>query len=226
MSANSLKHPVAEAEERGVQPQVPSDGNTEPLTRQVRRARARRDRRARTRQARRQVGRVLRLAIALVVLGLSAGVAVSVVTMHLGVRPVLTGSMRPDYGPGAILFTRRVPISSLRPGMIVLFIPPGEHAEYAHRITTVTGPADSPIITTKGDANTAADPWHAKLPAPYVNQVIGSLPGLGRVFVTIRGTGQIILALLGGCIALWAGSRWVFSSPSRSPRRRATVGSA
>jgi hypothetical protein len=32
--------------------------------------------------------------------------------------------MRPDYGPGTVLVTRRVPVSALEPGMIVLFVPP------------------------------------------------------------------------------------------------------
>jgi len=126
--------------------------------------------------------------------------------------------MRPDYGPGAILLTRRVVTSSLKPGMIVLFVPPGEHAQYAHRITTVSGPASDPIITTKGDANKTADPWHAELSTRYVNEVIGSIPAAGRIFVAIHGVGQILLALIGGLVAAWAGTRWVLGS-SRSPHR-------
>ena len=113
----------------------------------------------RRRQRRRnRTQHVLRLGAATVVLALSAVTAVCVMTMHLGVRAVLTGSMRPDYGPGAVLLTQQVPTASVRPGMIVLFVPPGEHVEYAHRITTVTGPEDAPVITTKGDANKVGRP--------------------------------------------------------------------
>ena len=180
--------------------------------------------RVRLRRARRRVLSGLRLGASALLLGLSAIVTVSVFTLHLGIRPVLTGSMRPDYGPGAVLVTRQVPASSLRPGMIVLLVPPGDHAAYAHRIATVSGSPDAPVITTKGDANRAPDPWHAKITAGSVNQVVGSVPGVGRVLVGMRGLGQITLALIGTLVAGWAGARWFFSS-SRSWDRRTTAGS-
>jgi signal peptidase I len=174
-------------------------------------------------ERRRRRARSVKFSAACVALALSAGLAVSVVTLHLGIRAVLTGSMRPDYGPGAVLLTERVPVSSVRPGMIVLFVPPGEHSQFAHRITSVTGPKGSPVITTKGDANESADPWHAKLITPYVSKVVGSLPGIGRAIVFIRGTGQIMLAVLGGIVAAWACSMWVLSTRRTARRRMPTA---
>jgi len=201
-----------------VQPEVQATG--------VRRGRGRVSRHERRRRARRRHSLYLvKLGVACVTLALSAALAISVITLHLGVRAVLTGSMRPDYGPGAVLLTQRIPVSMVKTGMIVLFVPPGKHSEYAHRITSVTGQRNSPIITTKGDANKAADPWHARLVTPYANQVIGSLPRVGQVIVAIRGTGQIVLAVVGGLIAAWAGTRWVFS-PRRPSRRSAPVSTA
>jgi signal peptidase I len=185
-----------------------------------------RARRSRTRHARRRFFHGLRLAAALVVAAVSATVAISVFTLHLGIRPVLTGSMRPDYGPGALLLTREVPTSSLRPGMIVLLVPPGEHAAYAHRITSVSGTPNAPVITTKGDANKVADPWHARITASRVSEVVGSVPGVGRPLVLLRGPGQIILALAGGLLAAWAGARWLLAPSSRAPGRRAPAGGA
>jgi len=182
--------------------------------------------RARARRARRRVLRVIAIAAAGVVLAVSTVVTACVFTLHLGIRPVLTGSMRPDYGPGAVLLTRQVPVTTLHPGMIVLFVPPGEHAEFAHRITSVTGPRNSPVITTKGDANKVADPWHARLTSPEVSEVIGSLPGVGRLLVGLRGTGQIVLALAGGVLAAFGASRWAMQSASRPSNRRATAGGA
>ena len=116
-----------------------------------------------------------KLTVACLTLAISAALAITVVTLHLGVRAVLTGSMRPDFGPGAVLLTERIAADAVKPGMIVLFVPPGEHNEFAHRITSVTQTNTGPIITTKGDANKAIDPWHAKLVTPYANQVIGCL---------------------------------------------------
>ena len=168
---------------------------------------------------------VAKIAVACVALALSAALAISVITLHLGVRAVLTGSMRPDYGPGSVLLTQRIPASAVKTGMVVLFVPPGKHSEYAHRVTSVTGLKTSPIITTKGDANTAADPWHARLVTPFANQVIGSLPGVGRVIVAVRGTGQILLAVVGGIVAIWAGTRWILS-PRRTSRRHVPLGTA
>jgi hypothetical protein len=102
--------------------------------------------------------------------------------------------------------------------MIVLFVPPGESSEFAHRVTTVTGPANAPVLTTKGDANKVGDPWHARITAPYVNEVIGSLPGFGRLFIVVRGTGQIVLALVGSLLVIWGGTKW-FSVVTASRRR-------
>jgi signal peptidase I len=202
-------------EDKRVQPQV------QPLCNPSARVR-----RLQTRRARRRILDGLRFATAVVVALLSAVVAVSVVALHLGVRPVLTGSMRPDYGPGAVLLTRQIPTTSLRPGMIVLFVPPGEHAQYAHRITTATTTPDGTVLTTKGDANRAGDPWHARITAPRVSEVVGSLPGIGRLLVFFRGDGQILLALVGGLVAAWAGTRWILTSSTRSPARRMTPGGA
>ena len=138
-----------------------------------------------------------------------AGLALVVVTMHLELRPVLTGSMRPTYGPGALLVTRPVPVENLHKGMIVAFAPPGEHAEFAHRITSVTGPPSAPIITTKGDANPAADPWHAQLTTTTVPEVVATVPWVGRLMVGLRGPLQLLLIIAGGLCAAAAGTRWI-----------------
>lgn len=217
-STNSLKQPSMAADSPWVQPEEQATG--------IRRAPRQVSCHERRRRARRRRSLdFVKIAVACVALVLSAALATSVVTLHLGVRAVLTGSMRPNYGPGAVLLTQRIPVATVKTGMIVLFVPPGEHSEFAHRITSVTGQRNSPIITTKGDANTSADPWHARLVTPYANQVIGSLPAVGRMMVAIRGTGQIVLAVLGGIVAAWAGTRWVFS-PRRTSRRNAPVGAA
>jgi hypothetical protein len=67
--------------------------------------------------------------------------------------------MKPAYGPGDAIITREVDVRSIAVGQIALFVPPGETAEYAHRVTTVTGDRVRPTVTTKGDANPVAAAW-------------------------------------------------------------------
>ncbi len=156
------------------------------------------------------------LVAAALLLGGSAALASAVVILHIGIRPVLTGSMRPTYGPGAVLITRPVPVENLRVGMIVTFVPPGEHAEFAHRIASVSGSPENPIITTKGDANTASDPWHARLTTATVPVVVATQPWVGRLMVGIRGPIQLLFISLGGLLVAVSGSRFILH-----PRRPA-----
>lgn len=138
-----------------------------------------------------------------------AALAFMIVVFHIELRPVLTGSMVPTYGPGALLVTKPVPVTELRKGMIVLFVPPGQRAEFAHRITSVTGGRSHPIVTTKGDANKAPDPWRAQLDSATVPEVVGSVPWLGRLMVGLRGPIQIALIVLGGLTVGVGGTRWI-----------------
>jgi signal peptidase I len=147
-----------------------------------------------------------------------AALALVVVVFHIEVRPVLTGSMVPTYGPGALLVTTPVPVTNLHRGTIVLFVPPGQRAEFAHRITSVSGDRSHPIITTKGDANKAPDPWRAQLDSATVPEVVATVPWLGRLMVGLRGPIQIVLIVLGGLIIGVGGTWWILRP--RTPIRR------
>ncbi len=135
--------------------------------------------------------------------------ALAVVVLHVGVQPVLTGSMLPTYGPGSVVVTEPVPVADLHRGMIVLFTPPGEHVEFAHRIVSVTGPRMAPVITTKGDANRFPDPWHAQLTSATVPRVVTTVPFVGRLMVGLRGSVQLLLIVLGGLTVAITGTRWI-----------------
>jgi signal peptidase I len=144
-------------------------------------------------------GRVLRVlvtaAIAVLVLAVGAGKLV----LHLGLSPVLTASMRPSFAPGDAVLTRPVPVSRLRPGMVVVFVPPGHSSAYAHRIVAISGTPVRPVLTTKGDANPAVDHWRATLSSPTVRQVVASLPKAGYLMVWLREPRwrAVILGVLG-----------------------------
>jgi len=125
---------------------------------------------------------MLTATIVCVVVAVAAGKLV----LHLGLSPVLTGSMRPSYAPGDAIVTRPVPVSALRPGMVVVFVPPGHQDAFAHRIVTVGGTPSRPVLTTKGDANPTPDHWRVTLSGTTIPRVVGSLPKAGYPLLWLR----------------------------------------
>jgi signal peptidase I len=160
--------------------------------------------------------------LALVSLGLGVVLVVGVggYLGHLGVTPVLTGSMRPTYAPGDAVVTRMVPVTRIHPGMIVVFVPPGESAPFAHRVVAVTGTPGHPVVETKGDANPAPDAWRAALPGPSVRQVVAVVPKVGYLLVRLHD--PRVRASLIGVLGLLA-TALMTSSTLRRPRPRAVA---
>jgi len=159
--------------------------------------------------------RALRVAL---LVALAAFVAAGVAARDHGYRisPVLSASMVPAFGPGDVLVTELVPASRLRPGMVPVIVPPGETMPYAHRITTVQGPPDRPILTTKGDANPVPDTWHAQLATGEVPVVVRTVPEVGRVLLWMRGERYRSFGLLlVGLVATVAGLRLCTASRPR-----------
>jgi signal peptidase len=151
-----------------------------------------------------------------VTLGVVATFAVSALFFHVRVSPVLTGSMRPAYSPGDVIITRPVNVHSLRPGDIAVFVPPGESAAFAHRLTSVSEKNGSVVVTTKGDANPSVDPWHAKLNGSTVPKVIGTLPAIGRpvTWIHARWLPAAAIAVLGLLFTV-VGTVQILRTPSR-----------
>ncbi|HUO47480.1 MAG TPA: signal peptidase I [Acidimicrobiales bacterium] len=159
---------------------------------------------------------MLTAALTLAASAVLLGAAVLLFFFHLSVQPVLTGSMRPTFAPGSAVISRTIPVTAVKSGMIVIFVPPGHDASYAHRVLTVSGPAGDRIVTTKGDANPGADPWHARITAPDIQQVIGSVPYLGNVMVAMHGgTLRIVALATAGLFVAITGARAILRSPRR-----------
>ena len=151
-----------------------------------------------------------------VALGLIAAFAVGALVFHVRVSPVLTGSMRPTYAPGDVIITRTVKADSLHPGDIAVFAPPGETAAFAHRVTSVSTKDGHVVVTTKGDANQAADPWHAKLNGSTVPKVVGTLPAIGRPMTWIHTRALHAAAIAGlGLLLTAIGTVQIMRTPSR-----------
>lgn len=166
---------------------------------------------------------MLGMSVALAVAGMLAAAA-GLTFLHLRVSPVLTGSMRPAFAPGAAVVTRPVPTGSVRPGDVLVFRPPGHQDSYAHRVTSVTRRAGGPVVTTRGDANASDDPWRARLTGPTVQRVVYTVPAVGRVMVALHQPRARSLALvlpglvLGGLgvRAVRTGSRPTLPQPTPS----------
>ena len=95
-------------------------------------------------------------------LGVLAG-GVALYSGNLRLQVVTSGSMRPTISPGDVAVTTPIPIATLAVGDVIAFFPPGEGRPVLHRIATLEPDPAGPLITTKGDANNVADPWHATL---------------------------------------------------------------
>lgn len=166
------------------------------------------------------VRRLLGIGAATAVTVIFLGVCVAAPLLHIAFSPVLTGSMRPAYAPGDLLITARADVSSLRPGQIAVFTPSGESAPYAHRITTITGPPDRPVLTTKGDANPAPDNWLTTLNQAQVPVVLAAVPAVGNVLLWIQNPLQrALLTALFGLTVTGAGVRWILQAPSAQASR-------
>lgn len=163
--------------------------------------------------------RAVRIGATAVLLLLFTGFIAGRLVLHLGMSPVLTGSMRPTFAPGDAVVTRMVATSQLRPGQIALIVPPGETAPYAHRLQTVTSTAKGITVTTKGDANPQPDAWHTLLTEPQVPVVVTHVPKLGYALNAVHDPRwrSALLAALGLLITFLA-TRTVLAASPKKPR--------
>jgi signal peptidase I len=117
-------------------------------------------------------------------------------------RYVITGgSMSGTFDRGALLFERQVPVSDLRVGDIITYMPPSDSGLtelVTHRIVAIE-PGDAatggPVFRTQGDANESADPWTFTLALDVQPRVEGWLPQVGWVFIALAEPSVRIIAI-------------------------------
>ncbi len=125
-----------------------------------------------------------------------------------------TGSMSPTIPAGSVAVVQRIPAAEIGVGDVVTVDRPGE-LPVTHRITTITpGPsAQERVITMRGDANAADDPF------PYtvssVRKVLFSVPGIALI---VAGMGDPIVL---GALTVAATSLVVWAFWPRGQRRSA-----
>ena len=144
--------------------------------------------------ARRGPRRWLRIAFDLL-LRLALGCALAIFVLlalvpHTGLyRPetVLSGSMKPYFGAGDLVIVTPESMRDVRVGQVISFhIPTGDHHVQTHRIIAVLRRGAHPLIRTKGDANSAPDPWTARLDGSTTWRVRAVVPKLGWLIVWLR----------------------------------------
>lgn len=125
---------------------------------------------------------------------------------------IVGGSMTGTIDKGSVVYAKTVPIAQLKVGDIVTFVPPGLAEPVTHRIVAIATAQDRTLVfQTKGDFNTAGDPWQSaflqdsvarySFHVPYVGYLLGLL-AIRAVRMVVIGLPALLIAmfLLGG---LW-----------------------
>src|SRR3954451_8746131 len=119
---------------------------------------------------------------------------------------MLTGSMAPHINPGDVVITTPLDVQDVTEGMIISYhIPIDDHRVVTHRVVSVDHGADGAVtVQTKGDANTAEDPWQATLQGDTAYQVRAVVPEIGHAIQWLREP-VVNKAMVYGAPALLAG---------------------
>lgn len=149
-----------------------------------------------------KAGRTSRRARLLTGLIVAAGVACLALVLgfwmaDFHVQTVLSGSMRPAVSAGDLAITQGVPVDSLRTGDVIVFAPPDGTQPVLHRVASREGD----VLTTKGDANSVADPWRITLAGSTGYRLVFVVPFLGWL-TQLRGIALIAAGLIVGVLIL------------------------
>jgi signal peptidase len=144
-------------------------------------------------------GRSAAAAVLLRCLDVAARVALGVACvalLGLGLLPrtgwyrpvtVLSGSMTPTFAPGDMVVLTPEPVGDVRVGQVISYrIPIGDHHVQSHRVVKVEHRDGQTLVQTKGDANSAPDPWTAELHGTTAWRVRLVLPKLGWAVFWLR----------------------------------------
>jgi signal peptidase len=153
--------------------------------------------------------RLLGVTATLVVVVALAALAAAAIGPRLGLyrtETVLSGSMRPAFSPGDVIVVTPEPTAGVRVGQVISYqIPIGDHHVESHRVIKLAKAGDRPIIETKGDANTAPDPWRARLTPGTAWRERFVIPKLGWLIIWLRQplAQSISVLLLPMLLAAW-----------------------
>jgi signal peptidase len=203
----------------GPEVEVPTDGTSEP-------AGPAEPRRPRT--IRRWLGRLFSLVATVAVLGI-VGLALALTAVPAAVGghalTVLSGSMVPEFSPGAMVVDRPTPAESLRVGDVITYATTdqvsGAPILITHRIVEVRPSDTGPTFITQGDANDNPDTRPVEA-SQVRGEVWYSVPYIGtaRNFLLAQGAGLILAGAAGLGVAIWLLTRAFRSEPAQDAPAR------
>jgi signal peptidase len=146
-----------------------------------------------------------------IVLALGAAISPAILTSQFGFgfSPILTGSMEPSASAGDIYITRLVKASEISVGDVIAINNQVTGTYYSHRVIEVRNINGTLRITTRGDANEAADrePYMVS-PVGTISQVQHQVPVIGRPMVYLNSVqGRQLMAsalVIANLLALFA----------------------
>lgn len=156
-----------------------------------------------------------------IILGVVAVLLVAlVIPRSAGATPyaVLTGSMRPDYPPGALVVIRPVSEAEINEGDVITYqLESGKATVVTHRVVRhSTNLKGEVLFNTQGDANEVADAKPVK-PVQIKGKLWYSVPYLGYANTVITGKERdIILTIVVSLLLCY--SAYMFTSAAGKKR--------
>lgn len=169
-----------------------------------------------------RVPKALQWLFAMILIAIAIALAFARFGLHMTASTVLTGSMRPAFAPGDAVITRPIPVTSVRPGMVILATPHVGTTPYAHRIIAVKHEDSQILVQTQGDANPTPDNWEdVYTSTSTVSEVVATVPKFGYVLEAVHGrTTQrhVLPVAVAGLILTFAACAFVLFAGT-SPRK-------
>jgi signal peptidase I len=134
---------------------------------------------------------VSRVALNLAFVAMIAAAGLMLIPAMLGLHRyvIMTGSMTGTYDRGSIVFDRSVPVSGLKVGDPITYMPPPgftSQTRVTHRIWAIhPGKDGERVFKTKGDANKHPDVWSFTLSQPTQDEVLFHVPEVGYLFLLL-----------------------------------------
>jgi signal peptidase len=169
-----------------------------------------------------KLAQICSAALAVVLFSICLGL-LAIRTLGMGTFVVTGSSMEPAIQKGALAIVEPVSPSAISRGDIITFEHYGQMT--THRVIAIDGSnAASPTFTTKGDANTVADPEPVHFPG-QVGVYRASIPLLGYVIVYAQAYWRLALTVLAAIAFLLCGAMLVFGNAKavRPKTRRLTA---